>query len=266
MSQSQHKLDNLLQAWARQRAADASTLHRLRTQILAEAERHTCGSGRGREARQPLRLSPTWLVAAASLLVALGLGYAGFRLGSQDPPDSIAPATDTAVPAFAQLDPPAMHTAATLLAELERIFDQRLQWVAETSGQVRLGIAEPGSHVGGQPTVLVRITVVQRDPARATFQLLWSAQVVGGDQQLVRLGNGPGGAADEPRWQVWAYALPDGRIMVDSELRLPGPVRLHVACGGVQDSGVPTKVYAGRQGDGEFEVYQTVAILKDKVS
>ena len=209
---------------------------------------------------------PAWLVAAASLLVALGLGYAGFRLGSQDPPGPMAPATDAAVPAFAQLDPPALRTAVALLSELEWMFDQRLQWVAETSGQVRLRIAEPGEHVGGQPTVLVRITVVQRDAARATSQVLWTAQVVGGDQQLVRLGNGPAGATDEPRLQVWAFALPDGRIMVDSELRLAGPVPLHVASGGVQDSGVPTKVYAGRQGGGEFEVYQTVALLKEKVS
>jgi len=59
MSRSLHKLENLLQSWARQRAAVAPTLHRLTAQILAEAERHTCGIGRGREAIESCAVNGT---------------------------------------------------------------------------------------------------------------------------------------------------------------------------------------------------------------
>jgi hypothetical protein len=269
MNRSQRKLDDLLQAWTRRRAADAPTLERLTARILADCSSLVPESGGqagdlvGRPATARLRQSPAWLVAAVSLLIALGLGYATARLGGWNPSES--PAED-AVPAFAQLDPSALRTAATLVSELESLFDQRLQWVAESGGQVRLEIAEPGELVGAQPTVVLRIVAIQRDLKGKTARLLWTAQVVGGDQQVVRLEHDVAGSLEEPRLQVWAFALPDGRIMVDSEFRLAGPMRLHVASGGVQDSGIPTKVYASRQGDSEFEVYQTVALLKDKVS
>ena len=54
MSRLLHKLDKLLQAWARQRAADAPTLHRLRAQILAAAVRPTARAAAESETIVPL--------------------------------------------------------------------------------------------------------------------------------------------------------------------------------------------------------------------
>ena len=173
---------------------------------------------------------------------------------------------DATTPECARFDSQSLRAAATLLSELNLLFDQRLGWVAETDGQVRMSVAERDADRIGESALVVRIAVVRRDAASSVAQVIWSAQLVAGDQHVIRFDDAPTGARAGANLFLWAYALPDGRIAVDSDLALAGPVQVQAESTGLQTDGVPTKVYTMRQGRDQFEVYQTVAVLKGKVS
>ena len=59
--------------------------------------------------------------------------------------------------------------------------------------------------------------------------------------------------------------LPDGMIALDMKLDLEGTVTLHADSSSLQESGVPSIVFSARDGDVEYEVYQTVRFLDDEV-
>jgi hypothetical protein len=180
--------------------------------------------------------------------------------------DPVADRPDATIPECAQFDPQSLRTAVTLLSELNLLFDQRLEWVAETDGQVRMNVAERDADPIGRSALVVRIAVVRRDSASSVSQVIWCAQLVAGDQHLVRFDDAPTGARAGAHLSLWAYALPDGRIAVDSDLALAGPVQVQAESTGLQIDGVPVKVHTMRRGRDQFEVYQTVAVLKGKVS
>ena len=62
---------------------------------------------------------------------------------------------------------------------------------------------------------------------------------------------------------VWAHALPDGSVLIDSDVTLTSPVAVHSSeqhiIGG---SNRPTRLWSARRADGEFQLIQSVARLE----
>jgi hypothetical protein len=111
--------------------------------------------------------------------------------------------------------------------------------------------------------VAVRLVVVRRHAADRTATPVWAVDLIAHSEQVVQL---EPDSAPDAHLRVWAYLLPDGRVAVDTELAWHGPLSVQSTSSGLQDNGVPAMVGITRHGDVEYEVYQTIVRLKDKVS
>ena len=107
--------------------------------------------------------------------------------------------------------------------------------------------------------------VVTRQAADGNPCPVWSLDVISSSQQIVRL---KGDLPDGADVMLWNYSLPDGMIAVDARLDLPevdSTLRLQANYTGLQESGVPKALYSWTAGEAEYEVYQTVTAIDDRV-
>jgi hypothetical protein len=244
MNEQPEKVDELLAAWSLHNAPSAPHLAKLQARILVEA---AVSSGRVARPARAWRIPPRILPFAAALVscalaVTLVLRFSGER-----------PATSAAPPAASQL--PLEHLQ-TLLSEMDRMFDERLAWVAETNETISLGLEEKFFSRG--PHVVVRVVVLKRSPDANSWQPIWTGDVVSRSEERVQFSS----ASDASRLSLWTHVLPDGAVAVDTELGLQsnGPVW---SSSTVQQSQVPLQVLsASAQGD-EFQIWQTAALLPE---
>ena len=61
--------------------------------------------------------------------------------------------------------------------------------------------------------------------------------------------------------RLWMHRLPDGAIAVDTDLAIEGPMPVHSSFNGVQQAGMPQRVFFSQGDESEYQVYQTVALL-----
>ena len=258
MTGNQRRLDDLLRRWAASREPDSRRLDALRERVAKRVSAPDCGVYR----RQPsmlLRMAAWGSAAAAVALLAVGLvwllrGQAAPMAGRPAPsagdvrPDGPAP-----VPAW--LAPPQVDGKRELLAELQRVFEGRVAWVAETAGQIRLGLN--GDNAGGA-ALAIRLVLVERLDDAAP-RPVWAVDLISGEERLVRL---PADAAEGAEVAVWTYALPDGLVAVDGDIRWSQRSELpRTAYTGLLRPGVPQVVFHWRNDGVEYEVYQSVSVL-----
>jgi hypothetical protein len=264
------QLDQVLQAWAARHAPQEETIERLRRQIsqslaadLPTSDAAAPIATRSRMWWPRVRLpGAAWfaLGAAASLLIALSYMWLA---GPQPQPVADPGTPESLPPSFAWLQQDQLENKSRLLSELERLFDNRLQWVAETSSGVKMGLQEddvpPAENAA---PVVVRVVVVRKQAGDASGMPVWAIDVVSRSEQVMRL---TGDIADGAQLSLWAYALPDGTIEVDTDFQWDGPIPVRANSSRLQHSGVPVKVHSAREGDVEYEVFQTVSLLDSEV-
>lgn len=294
-------LDRLLREWADRHAADEETLERLRGEIcrtLAGGEPAAAESPRQSPRQSPAPLAAprqTWhhpiiwfsLGAAAALLLAVSISMY-FRLNTSGPDVAVPNATGPDVPApkipppntpkpprpnsphdnpalLAEITPEQIAHEKKLFAELERMFGERLQWVAESNGSIELGIdpdagaAEPARTA--EP-LTVRFTVVRRQPGEQRWQVVWTVNLVTRNEQVVRYRPENG---DSPSLSVWTFALPDGKIACDAELSFNGDTGLRLNTSDLQSPGEVAEVASAADDGAEYRVFQTIQLLSDEV-
>jgi len=104
----------------------------------------------------------------------------------------------------------------------------------------------------------VRVVVLSRKSGESTWKPLWGADLLTSDQQLIQLLPEQAGGAE---LRVWTQRLPDGAIAVDADLALGGSSPVRSKSSGIQQGGVPQRVFSLQADDAEYRVYQTVAML-----
>ena len=258
MTANRQRLDDLLRRWAASRDPDAQRLDALRERAAKLVSAPDCGVCQ----RQPLgllRMAAWGLAAAAVALLAVGLvwlvrGQAA-QMAGRPAPSAGQVRSDGPAPAPAWLAPPPVDAKRELLVELQRVFEGRVAWVAETASQIRLGLN--GDDAGG-PALAIRLVLVQR-LGDAAPRPVWTVDLISDEERLVIL---PADAADGAQVAVWTYALPDGLLAVDGDIRWPQRSELpRAAYTGLVRPDVPQVVFQW-QGDGvEYEVYQSVSVL-----
>jgi hypothetical protein len=138
---------------------------------------------------------------------------------------------------------------------MDRLFSERLAWVAETNQDVSLGLDETSST--GGPRVAVRVVVLKRMADAKTWQPIWIGDVVSRPEELVQLST-----SDTSRLSLWTHLLPDGALAVDTELGIEDSGTVW-SSSSVQQSQVPQQVLFARAQGGEFQVWQTVALFPE---
>jgi hypothetical protein len=148
-----------------------------------------------------------------------------------------------------------------LFAEMDRLFSHDFRWVAESDGDIDVGV---GVLVGGagrkDAPVLVLLTVVEREEGRETWRPVWNADIIVRGEDRVEIT--PNRKADN-RVALWVCPLEDGKVAVDSVISLEAPVRVGGSLGAVVAQGVPTEIMAVRSGGKEYRVFQTTTLLKN---
>jgi hypothetical protein len=195
--------------------------------------------------------------AAAVALLAVGLVWLlrghGTQMAERRAPSAGDMRPDGPAPAW--IAPTPVDGKRELLAELQRVFEGRVAWVAETADQIRLGLN--GDNAGGA-ALAIRLVLVERLGAAAP-RPVWAVDLISGEERLVTL---PANAAEGAEVAVWTYALPDGLVAVDGDIRWPKRSGLpRTAYTGILRPGVPQVVFHWRSDGVEYEVYQSVSVL-----
>lgn len=258
------ELDQLLERWAERRQVE-KTLDQMHGQIISGWQEHETQHPAladspvvlGARSRYTNRDRAIWFAigAAAALIVAIGVSFV-----SDDDRSSVpVPAT----PDFVWLQTDQVTEKAKLLREMERVFENRLSWVAETDGRVVLEIEEEGLGDGGGPAptgVAVRVVVVRRAAGQPQWKPVWGVDLVARHEQVIRLTPESASLPKGAGFSLWAYAADEQMVAVDSDLSLAS-LSLESTFSGLQQSGVPTVVHATERNGVQYRVFQTVAIL-----
>ena len=111
--------------------------------------------------------------------------------------------------------------------------------------------------------VAVRLMVQRRTVGQAEWEAMWTADVVSRSEEVVRwtADSDPGSSV-----VVWVYPLPDGMILVVTELNLGESQTVQATSSHLQLDGVPVKVLSAHVDGCEYRVYQTVALLRQELS
>lgn len=268
---SNAQLDELLRQWADSRQ-EASDLQGLQERILAaskeqmtqDAAGHPRPSDKSSRGLRQRGWSAVWFAAGAIAASVVALCCYKLLGPHGDSPDGVQPLPSE----LAFLQESELAEKVVLANEMDRLFGDRFQWIGETNNRVLLEVGESDA-VSEEDSprsarLAVRVVAVRRGADEKQWTPIWAADLVTRQEQVVRLVPDPAGALDAADFSMWAYALEDGVIVVDSELSL-GDVSLKSTFNGVQRSGVPIAVHAVEQDAVQYRVFQTVVILDGEV-
>ena len=259
-------LNHLLHDWAARQEPTPAELHSLQTRIAEQfandvartpTSEHTsmaCRTDVG--VRSTSAASGIAVVAvAASLLAAVTVFWSGRR-------DDSVRSLDVGVASL-----PAGDLAArqSLFSELDRMFDGRWRWLSDVNGRVHLETDEASASLAHLPHdassgIAVRLTIVQRRPGEAKWNVVWEVSVLARSEEWVRL---PVELPGDNAVSLWAYSLPDGSVLVESDVTLTVPVAVRVSDQQVFGASQrPARLWSARRSDGEFQLIQSVARME----
>jgi hypothetical protein len=250
------KLDSLLHDWAARHAGDPA-----QREMLAEGIRRQLASRPAPATHHPppatrrQRLSGRMVYAAcgfaAALLVAVGLFLTSRAWREQIVPDSTTE--------IALLSASEIKRSGELFRRMEEVFPGDLRWIAETNGEVSLGLGQvSGATVSRAAPLLVRTVVLERKRGESSWSTVFTADVLSRSEELVEVSPGQKPAG---RLLVWAYRLPDGNVAVDANLRLAESPGASVDLTNVLAPGRAAQVLTTRTADAEFRVFQAASPL-----
>ena len=261
---NEERLDQVLRDWASQHRPAPDRLETLGKRILDAAE----GSAGSHAPRRPTRTAwagrLVWFAAGVAAAVVAAAVVLHFWTPKQPGDSDHRPvATTDQIPAEAELDAVQLARRARLFGEMRRMFAGNLSWVAESNGDVLLGVeaqARP-SPDDGKP-IVIRLLVMMRKPGETTWARQQTIDLILRDQEFVELAPSAG-------WNrnlaVWAFRLPDGRIAVDTSLGISAAGAQPASYSGVQAPEVPRQILELKSDEAEYRVFQTVAVLAEEV-
>ena len=191
--------------------------------------------------------------------------------------------TENTLPHFAQIADEDVTKARTLVAEYEAIFGESFSAVCETPGGIDLTLASMEEVLGNSPErSLVRLALAQQEPD-GSWSPLWQCDVVASCERLVENGRKGSGllparaeshsvadAKDGIAFTLWTHRLPDGKLIVDVELRdlpegmNPGIHRSLVVPG--SSAPAPQKLGCTSRDGKQFCLFQTAVAFQGAAS
>lgn len=247
-------IEERLKNWAVRHAVSPGHLDGLAKQVTTEAARHRYLSPNGNASigtpfMSKLGYALTGAVVAGVIFVLCG-------------PHSVSQNSDTAFAGVAQLarpTPDQMNSIRRIFSETTRLFPKQLRWMAQSNGDMGLGVEdENGIPVADTPPILVRMVVVSRLDGESDWRPLWSTDVVLRGEELVEISPNRNSAN---KLTMWVYPLQNGRVAVDTAVDLDKPLKFSSRLNSVVKVGEPAEVATVRMGDTEYRLFQTIEPL-----
>ena len=247
-------LDSDLKDWAARQEPPPGHLDGLAARVTAETAR--------RRYAIATASAPAWMpflgklgyavtgAVVAAVVLALCMRHGAPRTGHAES-DALA---RLAAPTVEQVS-----AERRLFAETARLFPQRLRWIAQSNGDMGLGVeAADQDWTCDTPPMLVRLVVVSRKNGEAVWRQAWSTDVVLRGEDMAEIAPNRDSAN---RLTLWVYPLQDGRVAVDTGVELDKPLKIASRLNAVVKAGEPAEVATVRSGDMEYRVFQTVERL-----
>lgn len=258
MSNSEpNKLDSLLRDWAADANPDTDQLSLLQESILnewdAENRKVTPAPERSESVRSPrsvLALGVAFGALATALVVLLLSGVV-----TDHDPEFADNSSDQPPPKFAWLSDAQLADKKILRDEMLEMFDRKFGWIAETGDNLEIGL-DGRQNTDGTPTVAVRVIVEQRTVHQDEWKTVWAIDVVTLSEERIDI---TPKSFDVTGFRLWAYALPDGMVSVDTELDKQGSP--FMVAEKLQRGGKPEVIFQQRSGLEEIRVLQAAAVL-----
>ncbi len=254
------KLNDFLTSWAAKKAPAQEHLDRLASRIRVEAV-STRATARAAEyaVAMPVAFWAKLGYAATGAVVAIAV-LAGWLHVQIPVAQQQAPAS--APGQLAAIDQHRLGAETKLFSEVQRMFNDQLRWIAQSDGDMGIGVESELATAKGNPApFLVHLVAVSRTEGESEWRQVWSADVILRGEDMVEVV--PNGKKDNSL-ALWVYPLQDGKIAVDTSLALTSPFRLASRAGAVVQRGKPSEIAALRTGNTEYRVFQTVEELSNK--
>lgn len=257
------ELDQLLKQWAERRQQEKS-LDQMHGQIMSAWHEEEAQRPSSADVHRVIRLSSRYTIreravwfaigVVAALIVAVGVSF----ISDGDSGSVPAPS----MPDIVELRAGQLTEKARLLGEMERMFENRLEWIAETDGRVLLEIQQEDLSGGGHESagVAVRVVVVRRNTDQPQWTPVWAVDLVAREERVIRLTPETGALPEGAELSLWTYAADEQMIAVDSNLSL-GNIPVESTSSGLQQSGIPAVIHKTDRDGVQYQVYQTVAML-----
>ena len=247
-------LDELLRRWADGVEADPNRLETLRGRIVARAKappaiEHEAGDGgvfvlsrRG------------WLYAAACAATLLAAAV-WWQCGSARQPAS----GDQNVLAGATITEEDVRVGRQVFAEMERLFAPGLAWVADSGGEMGVGV-EPDARrpAAAGPPVMVRLALMSRSARSAGWECRWTMQVLLRSEETAQVAPAPGSARPVT---LWAFPVEGGKVALDARVSIAAGTR-GLAGEALVSDGRPAEVLAVNSDGTEYRLVGTVRVLR----
>jgi hypothetical protein len=250
------KLNDTLRAWSKQNAASSDHLEQLSQRIHADAVRQRADH-RFEEAHTSVTVG-FWSrlgYAASGAAVALLTAFLYLRAST---PAHIQDGSDRQV-AIAAIPAAQIEKSTRLLQNMNELFGDGLRWVAESDGEVGLGVDRlPGGVTEDMKPMLVRLVVVSRTSEESGWAPIWNADIIMKGEDLIQVA--PNKNADN-RIALWVYPLSDGKISIDTDLELDVPLRLSSSRSMVVKQGEAREIMSITENGTEYKVFQSVSML-----
>ncbi|MEZ6122486.1 MAG: hypothetical protein R3C49_04835 [Planctomycetaceae bacterium] len=209
-----------------------------------------------------------WASHVAVAVAVVALLSVSLKMWNSDSVNPISPGRDVP-PEYAWLRGEQIQRQSVLFQELDQMFGREIAWVAETGEQLKLGMDESLSDVAeslrSEPVrdrVAVRIVVEQKPSGTRDWRTAWVVDVAARSEELVQFDDPQ---ADHSTLQLWVYRLPDGAIVVDTDLQLRGLTSLSARTSEMHRSAKPVSIRTGTHDNTEFRIFQSATNLKNEV-
>lgn len=248
------QLDDLLAAWQQRQQPGVERLEELTERVRARLGAEPIAIDRVISVDAATSERGIWWrgfatgLAAAVAIVVAALGWQ-LRSGG-GPLDAAAPTLDP-VPSIAA-------TAAgklELFQAVQEMFPNQVRWVAESNGEVRLGLEENELASAAGRTVALRLTVEIRDSAAQPWRQVRGVDVMTREQESVHV------VLNDVAVEFWTCGLPDGKFAIEQSLDIGQPVQVSNFSVTAQDPRVAKELYWSRRGETEYRVLQTLTPL-----
>jgi hypothetical protein len=245
-------VDDLIREWAKQSEPTDEHIETLKRRVAGKLSYVQPASAEVRSMSTAMHVFSR-LAYTALGAVAVAILFALPRLSDRNGDRSAA----NAAASMANISESRVEMGELLFKEMDRLFNGNLRWVAESNGDIGMGVETlPGQH--DAVPALVRVTVLSRQKDTTTWSTAWQSDVVLRGQDLVEVAPN---AKTANKLSLWVFPLEDGKIAVDTSLSLELSGRLAAQVSSVIAPGETTQLAAVYENDTEYRVFQTVVLL-----
>ena len=146
-----------------------------------------------------------------------------------------------------------------LFSYMQELFPDNLRWISESDGKINLGL-ETRDNANSSAPLLIKIFIVSRERGSKVWKSEWSTDITLRDEEIVEIA--PTRDNDDII-TLWVYSLDDGKLAVDTSIKLDGPVRFAVQNTNIVKPGDSTELMSLTEEGIEYKVLQTITRLDE---